>query len=258
VQHGHETISAYLNAPGKRAAFLAAVDACAPGVAASALALFDQWWRDIQFQTYVTSVSEHYSSEDIHGRLSMWRAFGRSTAKVAIVIKRPQNQNTASSLNLLFSPVAYFTATELDAHFHNVLDLIGRNAVFLKTTDQNFLRSAIFYMFVLGVICLKHEGFLEEREWRIIYSPKRMPSTLMKASVEAIDGVPQTVFSIPFEGPPPADLSEMNLSNLLERVIIGPSPYPWVMYDAFTTALAEAGVPDPGARVFVSGIPIRS
>jgi hypothetical protein len=37
-----------------------------------------------------------------------------------------------------------------------------------------------------------------------------------------------------------------------------PSPYPWPMYEAFTAALTKAGMKEAGARVFVSGIPIRS
>jgi hypothetical protein len=37
--------------------------------------------------TFITSIFEHDDSDDLHGRLSMWRALGMSTARVAIVFK---------------------------------------------------------------------------------------------------------------------------------------------------------------------------
>ena len=37
-------------------------------------------------------------------------------------------------------------------------------------------------MLVAGVTCLKHEGFHEEREWRVLYAPNRTASPLMEHS----------------------------------------------------------------------------
>jgi hypothetical protein len=54
------------------------------------------------------------------------------------------------------------------------------------------------------------------------------------------------------------DLDNVAIPSLIDRVIIGPSPYPWPMYEAFVAALTAAGVPDANQRVFVSGIPIRT
>jgi hypothetical protein len=45
---------------------------------------------------------------------------------------------------------------------------------------------------------------------------------------------------------------------MFDRLIIGPSPYPLVMCDAFTEALKAAGIPDAENRVRASGIPIRT
>jgi hypothetical protein len=72
-----------------------------------------------------------------------------------------------------------------------------------------------------------------------------------------VGGVPQTVYKIPLTGGSP-DLANIAISNLVDRVIIGPSPYPWPMYEAFVSALTAANVTDASSRVFVSGIPIRS
>jgi hypothetical protein len=82
--------------------------------------------------------------------------------------------------------------------------------------------------------------------------------TLMRQSTEIIGGVPQIVYAMPFDSKVSEDLADLDMSRLFDRLIIGPSPYPLVMYHAFTAALTEAGVPEADKRVFVSGIPIRA
>jgi uncharacterized protein with ParB-like and HNH nuclease domain len=45
-------------------------------------------------------------------------------------------------------------------------------------------------MLLAAVVCIKHDGFKEEAEWRAIYSPNREPSPLIAASTEIVSGVP--------------------------------------------------------------------
>jgi hypothetical protein len=89
VQHGYDMLVSFFFDQVKRSTFTAALDLCCPGAAMEALALFDQWWAHIRFNTYVSSISEHEDSEDSHGRLSMWRAFGGTRPKVAFVFRVP-------------------------------------------------------------------------------------------------------------------------------------------------------------------------
>ena len=115
----------------------------------------------------------------------------------------------------------------------------------------------LFLVFVAGVICLKHEGFREEREWRAIYHPKMRPSSLMQSSNEVVSGVPQIVYKMPLDESISPQLADLDFSRIFDRLIIGPSPYPWVIYQALTEELEKAGVPDAVNKVHVSGIPIR-
>lgn len=89
VEHGYKMLVSYFSDSNRREVFTAALDSCVPGAAMEALTLFDQWWAHIRFNTYISSVSEHEDREDLHGRLSMWRAFGRTIGKVAIVFRVP-------------------------------------------------------------------------------------------------------------------------------------------------------------------------
>ena len=249
VQHGYSIMLRYFADAQKRSAFVQSLEQCAPGVANEAMNLFDQWRFDIGANTYIASVSEHGDQEDNHGRLSMWRAFGDAkVARVAIVLRVPFYSAAQDDLKVIFSPVAYLAESEA----HQILDAVVRNvcndASFLATIDRAELVTRIFYMFVAGVSCLKHKGFHEEREWRVIYSPYRLTSQLINSSIETIGGVPQVVFQLPLDATRAAALADLDLYRMLDRVIIGPSSYSWVMHDAFVKALSNGGLADAHKR----------
>jgi hypothetical protein len=263
VQYGLDILQRYFTDKDKAARFAAALDACAPGVAQEAIKLFDQWWTHPQvstrFNTYISSISLHAAHEDQHGRLSMWRAFGgQNTPRVAFVFSIPKFTGAATALNLLFSPVAYLTVDQVYEVIEEVIGNVFANCEFLRSVERSALLGTVFSMFLAGVTCLKHEGFHEEREWRAIYSPKRAPSSLMESSIEVIAGLPQPVYKIPLDATISPDLATLDFAAMFDRVIIGPSLYPWPMYEAFVTALLKNGISDAAERVFVSLIPIRS
>jgi hypothetical protein len=258
VQHGFDILNKFFSDKTKAAAFSAALDGCALGVAQEAINLFNSWWNHIRFSTYITSISEHDSKEDLHGRLSMWRAFGGNAARVGIVFAVPKFSGAEMALNLLFSPVAYLTEQEMHGVITEIIGNIATNYDFLRTVDRSIILGTVFNMFLAGVTCVKHVGFQEEREWRAIYSPKRLPSPLMEFGTEVVGGVPQLVYKMPLDSTVSPALSSLDFATMFDRLIIGPSPYPWPMYEAFSTALKTAGITDADKKVFCSLIPIRS
>jgi len=99
--------------------FATTMDSCFSGAAKEAVAAVGNQERDIRLDTYVTSVSEHENDEDQNGRLSMWRAFGETSARVAIVIRVPlAAEEVAASLRLIFNPVAYLKTEDAHAMIH--------------------------------------------------------------------------------------------------------------------------------------------
>jgi Protein of unknown function (DUF2971) len=258
VQHGFDIFNRFFSDPTMRDRFIAAMDASAQGAALEAIRVFNEQWNSIRFDTYVTSVSEHDRSEDSHGRLSMWRAFGGSAARVAIVFKVPWFSGVSGLLNMLFSPVAYLTEDQVQQLLGEVVENVGANREFLKNCGHPVVVGWIFTMLLAGVTCLKHDGFHEEKEWRAIYSPRRRPSTLMGHSTEVIGSVPQLVCKIPLDAAVSPDLSDLEFSQIFDRLIIGPSQYSWPMLEAFSEALSASGVPNAAEKVRISGIPIRT
>lgn len=258
VQHGFDIFNRYFSDVARRKAFVDAFDSCLPGAADDAFTAFGNWWQDLRLNTYIACVSEHQESEDMHGRLSMWRAFGGTGTRVGIVLRFPYISGSAQSLALNFSPVAYLA----ESGAHGIIDQVVRNVQAnrdcLRTLKRETLVQLVFQIFTSGIVCLKHEGFVEEREWRAIYTPKRWFSPIIESSTEVVAGVPQIIYKVPLDGAASPLIADLDFTRVFDRLIVGPTPYPWPIYGAFVDALRATGVTDAEKRVFVSNIPIRA
>jgi len=258
VSHGHELLVQFFQDKDRKESFCRALEPCGNTIGQKALEFFDQWWATLEFNVFISSISEHELDEDKHGRLSMWRAYSQSSVKAAIVVNVPfEPYDATKGLKLLLSPVAYFNYEDVERELNTVMENIKNNIGFLLALDSQVIINAIFVMLLMAAVSLKHEGFKEEKEWRIVYLPDLSPSKLISSSIETINGVPQTIYQIPLEEYPTENVVGVSVPQLIERIIIGPSEYPLAIYQAFKVALEEAGVENAGARVIVSGIPLR-
>ena len=258
VQHGFDTLRVALAQNDNHEKLSKVLDCCSPGLAAESFRLFDQWWQLIPTNTYIGCLSEHDVSENAHGRLSMWRAFGGLAARVGVVLDVPWYSGGIESLNLIFSPVAYFSDEQIQGELARVTHNIHDNIDVLRRVGRGAILGCVANMLMTAVTCMKHEGFHEEREWRVLCNPKMLPSDMVKHRTRTIGGVPQVVYEMPLDREVSNKLSDLDVSKLISRVIIGPTQYPAALYEAFTEALTSVGVQKPEDKVCVSGIPIRS
>jgi hypothetical protein len=190
----------------------------------------------------------------------MWRAFGGADVRVAIVLKFPFSLLNGKVFNLVVSPVAYLKKEEVKTEFYKVVKNIQNNREFLRSFGREKIVNCVYNMLVAGVTSLKHEGFKEEREWRLIYAPNRWPSPLIERSTEVIKGIPQIVYKIPFDANAPnapEALGNLDLARIFHHLIIGPALYPFSMLEAFGSAFQNAGITEPTNRTVLSDIPIR-
>jgi hypothetical protein len=167
-------------------------------------------------------------------------------------------------LGIIFSSVAYFSEPAAHKHLEEIIGNIRANREYLQTIDRDVLAKLVFNMLLFHVVCLKHEGFHEEREWRAIYAPTLGanapvpgPSQLMKSSIEVVSGVPQVVYKIPLEASVSDQIEDLDFTRIFDHLIIGPTPYPEPIRRAFVDELTKAGIVNSDERVKVSGIPIR-
>jgi hypothetical protein len=257
VEHGHDLLVRYFQIPRNKRRFCSAIDKCFANLGEEVLGYFDQWWDNVRFNTYITSISEHNANEDAHGRLSMWRAFGTGAARAAIVMNMPA-PGAALGLRLMLSPVAYFDYPKVQRQLNKVALNITKNIEFVKSCNRDYIKIQLLYMLVAAAVSLKHEGFAEEKEWRVVYIPDLMQSSLMVMSSQVIEGVPQIVYQIPLGDSPDQDVVGVQIPSLVDRIIIGPTVYAAPIYTAFVAALVRAGLMDAATRVVASGIPIRA
>lgn len=255
AQHGYDLLRVYLTR--ERPAFQQALDACFPGLTQEVLELFDRLWNHAFLGSFIASISEHSDSEDAHGRLSMWRAFGQG-ARVAVVLKLPLTSGIGPVLRISLNPVDYMNDFSFQTEMTQVLSNIASERAFLCNLGRDALKESVVHMLLQRVVSTKHEGFNEEREWRIIHSPSIFSSTLMQSVIQPIGGVPQRIYLLPLDASVSETLGEIDLASLIDRIIIGPTQYGFAMAEGFFHELSAAGISDAASRVVVSGIPIRT
>lgn len=228
-----------------------------PGLIKEVEAEFDGSWIDLNANTFLACLSEHPGGvEDEIGRLSMWRAYG----SVALVLNPTIFMAATPKLHAYSYAVTYRTTEQCVDAFAEVVRRVEANREFLVQLGKPYIHWWVAETLRNTVLCTKHPGFAEEREWRIIYRAGADPNPLIEEEVEVIRGTAQPVAKLRFK--PYADdpeLAGLQVRDLVERIIIGPTQYPLAMYDAFRKLLQKAGVEENQAagRVKISNIPLR-
>lgn len=210
---------------------------------------------DWHLETYLSCWSLHRSSEDQNGRLSMWRAYG----DIALVLRNRAFRAFGQESGIQSLPVNYFSLSECVAQVEEVAENIRSNAASIRRGGRQEFEEDLARMAFLYGIRTKHPGFAEEEEWRVWFRPadNSRGTTVFKEKVVMIDGIPQRVWTLPLKNAPRNGLHHADIGSLLDRIIIGPTAYPYVSATAFVKLLEEAGVHDAGDRVVVSEIPLR-
>ena len=227
---------------------------------------YNQRHFERRHESYILSISEHGDpdfvrdssgvDEDRVGRLSMWRAYGGDT-NVAFVFNNGPFFTPSDALKAYTSPVLYADMDGYKREFARFLDGFEKNIDFLETLSRDFVRDQIINAFHFATLSTKHPGFKEEREWRVIYSPTVERSDKIIPEVVSLGGVPQRIYKLPLENYPVEGYFGATIPELLNRLIIGPTQFPWPMYDAFVEELGKQRVHEPSTKVFVSDIPLR-
>lgn len=236
----------------------AAFEALWPGLLPSVIDRFNEWLSQIQARSYVTSLSIHLEEENQNGRLSMWRSYGMGPVGVALVINPRPFYEVESDLGAYSNPVVYRTPEQVSSCFGEMASRLRASKDFLEGVDRAEVEAMLFQTMLNTALCCKHPGFSEELEWRIVYVEGLFGSSKLVEDVAVIRGVPQKIFKIPLSSPENSGMSGMQIHELIDRIIIGPTDYPDIVREAYIHKLKELGVPDAEKKVFASEIPLRN
>ena len=258
VRHGIELLLRVFHAEDdlRRNRLFALFDRIAEGAAKSAVERFDQWLPSLPNGTYIGCLSE-FDPDDEQGRLSMWRAYGKHGSSVALVMNSAPFVAETDELKAYSLPVLYLTDAEFSERIDDSLSRLEKKLPHFAGLDFATVEHIIFYWLLFLSLGLKHRGFREEQEWRIVYIPELEKSPTITQAVECIGGIPQIVQKIPLEDAPEKGLHGASIPKLVERILLGPTDYPLVLFDAFEQALQDQGVIKSADYIKLSDIPLR-
>lgn len=221
---------------------------------------FEAYWAHMQNnianEVYISCFSEHWPKEDPLGRLSMWRAYCARPDGVAIVLNTEPFRLKSNALNAYSSPVYYGRSADFKARFLEMLDNVNREHVAVNALGHEAILSSLLMALLFGTICLKHPGFAEEQEWRVIHMPNiRIPSLLRR--IDVAGPPPQTVYEILLQDAPDKGLVGLSPDALVDKVIIGPSTRAALIRKELEQLMTAAGMQNAAARIVDSGMPLR-
>lgn len=206
--------------------------------------------------TYALCLTEHLPDEDKYGRLSMWRAYAANNG-VALVFNRPMFLEESLNTSAMTIPMFYFDQEKFCDTVHEFTKILNDNKDMLKQASG--FNEYIFKKFLITVLSMKHKGFQEEREWRILCNSSiymSPPNEILKEKRVEVNGAPRIIKTLNF-----ADVQykniKFNMNDLIYKVIIGPSNNAEQLREIFVNALSDNGVKNADDKVICSNIPIR-
>ena len=153
---------------------------------------FDDWTNT----TYIACFSEHVSAEDRYGRLSMWRGYG-SDSSVAFVLKPDSFISENHYFDIYTSPVEYLDQNQFYELIRRLTIKISSEKKFLESLPVSLIVQWVKCMIQFAVVSIKHLGFKEEKEWRVIADLGRCHG--LKQDTIVVGGIPQLILKIPID-----------------------------------------------------------
>jgi hypothetical protein len=210
--------------------------------------------RAKNLNVYVTSFSEHSN------KLSQWRGYCQDGIGYSIGFSPQTLLRTCANLlpqgitSLLTKCV--YKESDIEPHIKNSLDRLKEllsKSVCLSPAEGTALLKDLLYRFTMAVAMraarLKHEGFEEEHEWRLVvieFPPHSIPQEMVGFHTGRSSLVPH--IEIP--------LFQVDSHLELDRIITGPSPHPDDSVNAVRILLGKHSIHCP--EVTRCGIPFRN
>lgn len=205
---------------------------------------------------FMASLSETETTERL-GRLSMWRAYGGKTSGTALIFNRDVFEGALQPFAAVACPVLYGGVDQFKPELEAVIEKLELNPDLLSNVSAEIALNTVSWALDFAILSIKHLGFEEEREWRVIHRPFEYSSAHVLEKVTSVTGTPQLVYQMPLVNEPGLNMPELSLDRLLHRVVIGPSLYPETTWRALVEALRNNEVQEPERRVVLSDIPFR-
>ncbi|MEX3945569.1 DUF2971 domain-containing protein [Paraburkholderia sp. BR10937] len=222
--------------------------------------LFDGFAREGAFDVYIACFAEH-TAGDRDGLLSMWRGYGANGSGACIVFDT-RTLNEIPESPLFIGKVAYADRATRIGWADEILDvfceLVARNH--WTDDDLKFLAGALFERILMLALYTKHQGFHEEREWRLVYMKHRDTTGLLTRMLDYHIGPRGTEPKLKFEIKPLHGVTDSStfLDELVHSIILGPTAAADIHRLSVQRMLQKIGRGALVPKVVSSTIPFRS
>lgn len=208
---------------------------------------YSHFWE--RSHAYIFCLSEHQTSEINHGRLSMWRAYGGQNS-TAIVLDSKKILDMQIE-GIFITKVVYGDSNTISKLLEAFIKNIKTYAPRLKEINvqrPNLIERYLIRALICAMISIKHEGFIEEKEWRVVHLEGELCQYL-NPEIKSINGIPQKIYVL--------DMNDFFFS-IFKNIIIGPSQFTPILYQTFENDIKQKiKIKTSSDYIKISGIPLR-
>ena len=209
--------------------------------------------------TYVFCLSEH-DPENRDGMLSMWRGYGGNGRGAALIFDMSKLDPIEDS-PLVIQQVRYGSSDGRFEWFESAASTFANILTENHIPDEKlYIAShAIFQRLKLFALFTKHDGFKEEKEWRVVHMSDRDDDGKLKSMQSYLNGPrgvePKRKFKLePMAGVTAPDFS---LNKILANILLGPSASFIMAVRSVGRMLDLIGKSELKDRLIASSIPLR-
>jgi hypothetical protein len=221
---------------------------------------FDSFAREGAFDVYIACFAQH-QPDDRDGLLSMWRGYGANGNGACIVFDTGRLNEVPES-PLIIGKVDYADRDTRIRRIDGILDAFCELFAQCQWNegDLNLAAWVLFERLLVFSLYTKHQGFHEEREWRLTYMKHRDSHGLLSDMLDYHIGPrgiePKLKFEIkPLRG---ATDSSTFIDSLVHRIILGPTASADIHRLSVERMLKTIGREALISKVVSSTIPFRS
>ncbi|MCK0068211.1 DUF2971 domain-containing protein [Kordiimonas laminariae] len=258
VNHGLKCLHNILSSTEVLNFFKDTLNSISPGIFNETTQRFDRMAPYLNQETYISCFSEHDPvSENDLGRLSMWRAYGGNSG-VSIIFNTGPFFSESNSTKALSFLVDYEKTSSLKGHLLQTLHRLQEEREYFSSIPKERLIDTILMYLLSFPLAIKHPGFQEEKELRIVYNPAVLVSDKLIADTVTLDDIPQKIYKIPLKDYPEEGFIGATPKDIINRIIIGPSHHATSLKKTFIELLQNKGVENAETKVVCSDIPLRT
>lgn len=221
---------------------------------------FDKLELEHVMDYYTFCLSEH-QSDNQDGLLSMWRGYGGNGNGAAIVID-VSSLGPVDESPFILAQVHYGSADDRRSWINGKLDELARIIAANAIPDKKMYHAAYAFFERLKIFSLfsKHQGFREEREWRVVYMRERDEANRIEPMLDyavTSKGIePKLKFKIgPVDG---VTGKELSLETLVDHIILGPALGNDLAVHGVRRMLQKSGHPTLADKLIASSTPFRA